>query len=989
MRTKLFQKDRLAVTISMALGATMLPAAGAMAQDAALEEVVVTGIRGSLDRSMDMKRDAQGVVDAISAEDIGKMPDTNLAESLQRITGVSIDRQNGEGSRVTVRGFGPDYNVVTLNGRQMPAANIEATSASASRSFDFANLAAESVSAVEIYKTGRADLPTGGIGSVINIRTARPLEQDDMVLNLGAKTTHDTSAGDNGDSLTPELSGIFSTKFADDTIGVAVTGSYSKRDSGYAKSETPSGWYTIPGGQGDWGSVAPDNPNFVNPPQEGDVYSMPRGIGYAFGEVQRERTNAQVTLQWAPRDNFEATLDYTYAEQDVEQQYNAMGAWFNGIPLSGSFTEGPESGGVVAPIVYTDGSGADVTFNAGDWGSINENNSVGLNLVWDPSENLTLEFDYHNSTAENGAKDGRGTNNTIAGVQFNRAATTVNYGKDLPTTSFTFIDGQDFDPAQMLTSGTSFRNSFMKHDIEQTRFAGTFDVDAGPFKSIDFGVGFTESTNRSAYAVAERGTWGGYGTPADYDDSIFVRKSMAGALDQFGSADSADMTPYYYAADFDGMLNAISAIAARDIAAGTGEAISPCGTVLCVDDDFTTDRTVVEQQQSAYTQFNLAWEDVPMPMNLVLGLRLENTLVDARSKVPTYDSISWTGDNEFDANATGETIERREGAYANFLPNIDFDIALTEDVVARASVSKTITRPGFGDIQGGQTINPRLRFNGGTSNLGNPDLDPFESTNFDLSAEWYYGEGSYVSAGYYRKDVKNFIGQTSYQETTFDLAHPFNGPRYQAAVAALEAAGEEVNATSVRTYLNTEYGEPFTGSAEAGDPAAVFTVITPVNAEDATIDGFEVAVQHMFGDSGFGGIVNFTTVDGDIAYDNYNTNKGEGVDNQFALLGLSDSFNVVGFYDKNGIQARIAYNWRDNFLTGTFDGNGERNPVYTEAYGQWDANASYDIQDNLSVFVEGINLTNETQRLHGRHENMMIGTIQTGARYNLGVRYSF
>jgi len=972
-----FRRKSIAAAIACALGG--VPLAQAQEDDAALEEVVVMGIRGSLQRSMDVKRDAQGVVDAISAEDIGKMPDTNLAESLQRITGVSIDRQNGEGSRVTVRGFGPDYNVVTLNGRQMPAANIEATNASASRSYDFANLAAESVSAVEVYKTGKASLSTGGIGSVINIRTARPLEQDDLVLNLSAKSTHDTS-NQQGDDWTPEVSGIFSTKFADDTIGVALTGSFSERHSGFAKAETGPGWYTIPGGQGDWGSIAPDNPNFVNAPQEGDIYSVPRGIGYNFTEVQRERTNAQLTLQWAPADNFEATLDYTYAEQDVEQQYNAMGAWFNGVPLEGEFTQGSGNGSVVAPVIYVDGTGADVTFNAGEWGSVNENDSVGLNLVWNPSDQLSLAFDYHNSTAENGAKDDRGTNNNIAGVQYNRAATRVNYGYDLPATSFEFIDGQGFDPAQMLTSGSSFRNSYMKHEIEQAKFDGSFEFDAGAVKSIDFGLSYLESTNRSAFANAQRDTWGGYGTAADYADDIFVQRSMADALDQFGSAGSAEMTPYYYAADFQGMIDAISAIAQAN-----GETISPCGTVLCASDDFTTDRTTVEEQQAAYAQVNLAWDEAAMPMHLAIGLRYEDTQIDARALVPTYETLAWMGDNEFIAQANGETVEQRYGAYSNWLPNLDFDISLREDLVARASLSKTMSRPSYSDIQGGQTIDPIVRFNGGTSNLGRPDLDPFESTNFDLSAEWYYGEGSYLSVGYYRKDVDNFIGQTSFTETTFSLAHPAHGPRYEQAVADL---GTD-NAEAVRTHMNDLYGEPVTGSVAEGDALAVFTVITPVNAETARIDGFEVALQHMFGESGFGTIVNFTTVDGDIAYDDFNTNKCDGCENQFALLGLSDSFNVVGFYDKNGIQARIAYNWRDDFLTGTFDGNGERNPVYTEAYGQWDLNVSYDVNDALSVFAEGINITDETQRLYGRHENMMIGAIQTGARYNLGVRYSF
>ena len=145
--------------IATAIASTMLGVSGiALAQDESVEEVIVTGIKGSLMRSMDVKREAQGVVDAISAEDIGKFPDTNLAESLQRITGVSIDRANGEGARVTVRGFGPDYNLVTLNGRQMPASGIEDTTASASRSFDFSNIASEGISGVEVYKTGRASV---------------------------------------------------------------------------------------------------------------------------------------------------------------------------------------------------------------------------------------------------------------------------------------------------------------------------------------------------------------------------------------------------------------------------------------------------------------------------------------------------------------------------------------------------------------------------------------------------------------------------------------------------------------------------------------------------------------------------------------------------------------------------------------------------------------------------------------------------------------
>jgi outer membrane cobalamin receptor len=213
MNIRAFARRPLAQAVSIVLGTTVLvPAFSAEESPEQLDEVVVTGIRGSLTSSMNLKRESQGVVDGIVAEDIGKFPDTNLAESLQRISGVSIDRNAGEGSRITVRGVGPDFNLVLLNGRQMPGASIGETFASNSRSFDFANLASESISAVEVYKTSRAANSTGGIGASVNIRTARPLEQPGTRFNLGVKGVMDMSADNlpsniQGDSVTPELSG--------------------------------------------------------------------------------------------------------------------------------------------------------------------------------------------------------------------------------------------------------------------------------------------------------------------------------------------------------------------------------------------------------------------------------------------------------------------------------------------------------------------------------------------------------------------------------------------------------------------------------------------------------------------------------------------------------------------------------------------------------------------------------------------------------------
>src|SRR5215510_10504393 len=197
-------------------GAVLINPAFAQDQSAGeLEEVVVTGLRGSLTASMDIKRNATGVVDAISAEDIGKFPDTNLAESLQRITGVSIDRVNGEGSNITVRGFGPNFNLVTLNGLQLPAAHVGTITGNptntgaqgTSRSFDFANLASEGVSGLEVWKTGNAAAPSGGIGATINIKTIQPLDSGNKA-SIGVKAVMDEGAS--GNDITPEVSGLVS-----------------------------------------------------------------------------------------------------------------------------------------------------------------------------------------------------------------------------------------------------------------------------------------------------------------------------------------------------------------------------------------------------------------------------------------------------------------------------------------------------------------------------------------------------------------------------------------------------------------------------------------------------------------------------------------------------------------------------------------------------------------------------------------------------------
>lgn len=979
--------SRLATAISVVLGGVVaMPALaqenseGGSADD--VEVISVSGIRGSLTKAMEIKRDYKGVMEAISAEDMGKFPDTNLAESLQRVTGVSIDRQNGEGSKVTVRGFGPDFNLVTLNGRQMPASTLEATSAPSSRSFDFANLASEGVAGVEIYKTGKAHIPTGGMGSTINIITTKPLQAPGLKAIFGVKGVHDKSSDDNP-TLTPELSGLYSNTFDDNKFGIAVSGSYQKRESGNQQASVGTGWRSFSGiadqdwggGTAEWGAI-PDGPNsgHINRPSEDSVYSVPQSLAYRFEEVQRTRLNGQLTLQYRPIETLTATVDYTYSENEVDTQYNDLSAWFNFGPSTGEWTDGP----IASPLVYsedTSGAPADFSMAAGDFATKNQNKSIGLNIDWDATSNLSLEFDIHSSSAESTPNSALGSNNVLSAAAFVRARTTGYFGGAFPVLHIDYPENNALDPSDMRITGSSFRNSMMRSEIDQYQVNGSYFFDSDFVESIDFGASATEVSNRSAFSNVQRDNWSGVGEAGDFDDSFWPLATVTDKFDLPGSSDPL-MQNEFYAWDFHSIL-------ARAEQLYPVEGQGDCGTGFCPSSEMTTDRRTTEEAKGVYVQVNMATEIAERAVNIIVGARYEETDVTSQALVPTYSGIGWVSANEFNLIATGEQdFTELEGNYDNFLPNIDVDIEIIDDVMLRASYSKTIARPSYVDIQGGLTVDSLVRVNGGTGARGNPALKPFESTNLDITAEWYYAEDSYLAVGYYQKDVENFIGTSIEEITVFDLPHPAQGSRYAEAQAAVGSN----DATLIREYIIANFPDSVDGDTILGiagdDSFAVFDVTVPVNQKEASIDGWEFAIQHVFGDSGFGAIVNATIVDGDIGYDDFS------LDEQFALLGLSDSANFIGFYEKDGWQVRLAYNWRDKFLNSTGQGTGA-NPNYTEEYEQWDAMLSYDYNENLTLFLEGLNLTDEYTRTHGRATEQLLNITQTGARYHVGMRYKF
>ena len=1153
----LFKKKVLSSSVALALVGSTMPA---FAQDEGLEieEVIVEGgIRASLKKSMDIKRDTAGVADAISAEDMGKFPDTNLAEALQRVTGVSINRERGEGSKVTVRGFGPEYNMVTLNGRQMP------THSGTSRAFDFADIASEGISAVIVSKTGDATAPSGGIGSTINILTTKPLEAG-MVRSLGVKSVVDTSV-ETGDKISPEIAGLFSETFADDKVGVSLSFSAQERNSA-ERFANVGGWRSqfatadLARYGTDW-----DTPNELqrhvnrpfsatfadaqladaiaaveandklnadkkqqeiarlnderarHPDQDVNIHfepcdvstercehesiSLPQSVGYNLTEYSSSRLNGQLTLQYRPVESVTATVDYTYSELDVENNYNDQSAWF-GHQGALEQTSQWDTHPISTPLVYREvAQNADFAMGLGIQGFTNENESLGLNLDVFVNDRLRLNFDAHSSEAKSGANTDYGTSSLVTMASFNRTVSKVYFTEDLPILELGLDSDLEIDPntnaivlknpitpnesddpdyqgrtlypSDMILTGSVFGNGKALMEIDQYRLTGTYDI--SDIASIDFGIEASEVSNKSVGSNVQRDTWGGISTPADLehlfiddndtpdnpDDDQIIYSNMADNFENISGGDIDLRQKESFWADFNGIVET-----ARSLDADYWtDPVDMQGTCDVNDPEFTqdfegeevkvnwycaadgdkvnghwdTDLRTTEETKAVFMQFSQE-DDFT---SIRAGFRWEQTDVESAASTPKYIRTLWKGGNEFsleqekDENGNGVTIFiPQTGKYSVFLPNLDIKMNLTDDLIGRISASKTITRPNYNDIKGGITSATSFKLGNIGAGTGSPDLLPIKSNNFDISAEWYYDEASYFSAGWFRKQTSNFIGTRSSQTTLENifpgLTSVYSGGAWEKAWEVANAVDSTVtlnDANEIKKYLPEEptpdaplysvneddvaLDQALPADEQQGLVAngiQVFNLSYPFNEKDADVYGWEFNIQHNFGETGFGFIANYTNAWSDVGYVNTPTtepcesqaDRDAGkrcMITQFALSGLSDSANLIAFYDKDGLNARIAYNWRDDFFAGDgqsqgafYDDNGDQignNPTFVKDYAQVDISASYEFSDNLTIFMDGINVTDEGYKNYGRTERQALRVGNTGPRYNLGIRYDF
>lgn len=999
------------IALGMFLGLSQSWAQDTASSAEPIEEIVVVGIRSSLRDAIGIKRSYVGTVDAVAAEDFGKFPDGNLAESLARVSGIAIDRSNVEGQKVAVRGFGPEYNLVTLNSRQMPTAPEVWVGG---RSFNFGDIASPGIAAVEVFKSANSLLPSGGIGATVNMVTTRPLNVDETKKSLSLGIVEDTTSEAGGVPI--ETAFLYATNKG--RWGFSLSGAYQER-SNREEGTRESNWITVEdmaaiegynrvtccwadGGAGiDNNNTRADGKTFYQEPS-----------AYQIKDNDRTRTNLQATMQFAITDNLVSTVDYTYSRVDFDAVGVMFGSWLGGwdtvsgtINPNGAFTDV-----VVGNRAYD---------HELIWQSLqNENKSIGFNLAWDLNEAWSFEFDTHSSTA---AVDGGELNNSIGFTTDVKSNISHTNGGSTGINSFSY--DTNFLPENYLATGMTMRDGYKENDMKQFQLSGAWaNIDDGFVSSVEFGI---SRVDNDFYKIRNIASYGAAGNSAsDYDDSLFARTGLGDFMNSF---DPTIGTNYYYQID--------PAAAMAAFRAANPDAVdSADGAVCCGAGGIDHNDRVYETLDSAYLQVNMRSEFQGKPVNIVAGARYERSDTESISYYPVPTTLRWDmiagliGVND----GSGSADAARYGSSSMFLPSLAISMGLTDNQVIRVSASKTMARPDLFALSSQLDIGNRDFFQP-TASGGNPDLNPLTAVNFDLSYENYYAEESYFAINYFRKEIDNFIGtRTTSGQTINGMTNPAMSEMGQYAMACVQewvaagrpdpgfpgepgpagnfcvsqqalwaqgwmndqqhmgwvalgmANGADVSAGypwGVCQYDGWWRCEPGYIDGTTSDPVALFDVTAPYNMNKGAVNGFEFVLQHLFPGTPYGFQFNYTLISGgDVDIDRYKIGE------QFILPGLGDSGNLSVFFENEKHTARIALNYRGETVAGF--GNYTQ-PLYVDARKQLDFSYQYRYNDSMTYFLDVSNLNDESTRLYARHSEMLFLSQDHGPVIKFGARMNF
>jgi iron complex outermembrane receptor protein len=959
LKKKLPMYIKMASSVSLVVGA-MGVATHAYAAEAATdtEEVVITGQRASIESAQQIKKNASVIVDSIVAEDIGKLPDRSVTDALQRVPGVSVNRYDtmgdpehfsGEGSGVAIRGLTQVRS--ELNGRDIFSAND-------ARGLSFEDVPAELMAGVDVYKSPSADMIEGGLGGTVNLRTRMPFDSAGQVASVTIKANY----GDQIKETNGEYSGLYSNRWETDAgefgflIDLSTSDLSSRADNLYQRAYMPR-----------TDVVA------------GKTVYVPKGADWRRNDFHRTRNGEYVAFQWAPTDEVEVYLTGFRSKHDSQWDENGFfidqyaGLWAP-VPVSGASDWAYDSKGALASGTTTTASNKNgISFGTSTRlsHSISTTTDYSTGIKWSPDDHWKFNADLQYVKSEATKED-----YTLGLIVFpNKVAY-----KNLDGTPQISIDNAYLANANNYSYGQMMTLPGL-NDADQTSFKidGEYSIDDSIIKSIKAGARFTDKSAISRSASS----WAANYQPWQVNEADWAPFHNATQLPKVSAANAASTLVLKTFDNFQ-RGNASVPVAAYmyqpellknfHTTTDTLRAASPggcCGINWVNADVQNPDNinTQDEKTESVFAMTNFGFDNLSMPIDGNFGLRAIKTENIAHGKY-TITGLTLPDDpatpvveaeKPFDKPATEFNAEH---SYTSVLPSLNVRMKATDELFFRFAASKALWAPAFSqlaaktsakvDWASGVTANRNPQeselFRSITMS-SNPELESMKAKQYDLSAEWYFDEhGGMMHAAIFKKNISDlFVTKTG--STIFD-GH---------------------------TYVTKRLENGGTGE----------------------IKGLEVGVSKFFDTlpapfNGLGVEANYTRVDSSMklsaaaaALDTDGSTYGN-----VPMEGLSkDTYNLVAMFEKDGISARLAYNWRSKYLVavGPNGWNGNDNniswklPVYNDAYGQLDASIGYTFLDNYTVTFEASNLSKSNTK--GVIEQNGAGN-HTAYVYSQDVRYA-
>jgi len=909
--------------------------AGQEAQpDSGTDDIVVRGIRASQRQSIDIKRNAINAVDAIASEDLGKMPDQNVAESLQRLPGITIDRNRGVGNGVTVRGLGPQFNTVTLNGR------VIATDG-AGREFNFDILPSELISGANVFKSPQANLNGASIGATVDIHTLRPLEQRTGFYGggsvranydeLGGKTTPSGAAYVTWKSESGQLGASFVVSYDDknertDNFFVGASSYPRSFDDGYYGSATNNAG-SLCVGSVSGGTCAPRiDPSKVTLFRNVDMYhNFVNQVEFS----SRKRLGLDGTLQYKPTDNLVLTLDGLWSRDDEHYHGSGIVPDFSGGTLVNQVVVGgTDTTEVVAGqnrTVHVGGTAMAETFHDGTVDEIVEDRPAisttyvfGFNAKWSNGP-FSLAFDVDTSKAR--LRD--------AGALF----TTVR----LKHMDYTYDRRTGSPVARFIVSNPGYSNAatdanhrlahYMGPDgqnfddtIKEAHLDGSWD---GGQVTLFGGAGYSDRTKKTTGFMEPNGC--AYcGSDVVLPSSLFTPTNF-NFMNGAAGGNTADWVDYNASALFQTMIGLNT----------TADPALHSGSLLPIVQDPAGSSSVREKVALGYLMFEFKGNLGSLPLAINTGVRIEDTHFTSSGFGQTVLSAKPNGTGQNVIVLSGLTPVSFDGHYTDVLPSLNARLNVTPTLIVRAAGSRVISRPTLTDLSSAQSITS----NPGNERIsrGNPNLLPFRASQAELGLEWYYDPDSLLSATFFYKSIDSFITRG----------------------------------------VSTQKVDQVT-----------FIIDEPVNGKGATVKGIELSYRTVFKwlprpFDGFGTQLSYTYTDSSADY----TNSAKAT-SHYSLQGLSkNSYTIVGFYEKGPLQLRASYTRRDRYLVVPQTQTGV--PEFSDSYDQLDAGLQFSITKNIILTADATNLTNSNE-FH--YANVIQNTQEyrsVGRRYSGGVRVRF